>query len=775
MDQKLLRDREALCTQENPPRCMAECPVHVDVRGMTAAVEKGDSLAAFKLYGKAVPFPGIISRICEQPCRNTCLRKELDESVFIRALERFAVDDAGKTTVRIVVPPLKAETAAVVGSGLSGLTVARTLAQKGYPVTIYERDAALGGRLKDIPEAILPRAVLETDLSSLRQLPIKIKTETEVALTGDITLEGLLQECNAVYLDVAPELLQGLAPNLTMDEQGLPTVHPVTLETSCSRVFAGGSLLRGREPYRPIVSVSEGRIAANSMDRLMQNVSLTANRTNEGSMETQLFTSLAGEASVFPAPAADPALGYSTAEARQEAGRCLQCQCLECVKACVFLEHYRGYPKKYFREIYNNLSIVMGIHHANKMINTCSLCGLCAHICPNGADMGEMCHDARLRMVETGKMPPSAHDFALRDMAFSTGEHFALSRHQPGHDSSAYLFFPGCQLAGSAPERVAEVYDWLGGRLEGGVGLMLNCCGAPAQWAGQVEGYAEAQAAIRVQWELLGKPKIITACPSCSSRFGSHQPDMEVEMLYPVLDRIGIPEPKKDRIAPRVLAVHDSCSTRFNEALHASVRRLVEKAGHQVEELPGNRSRTTCCGFGGLMMFADKEVARAVVARRVAESSADYAVYCAMCRDNFARQGKRTFHLLDLLFGAEAEEAQNRQGPDYSRRHENRSRLKTTLLKTLWEESVTDTEDGLPLVLTDAVRTVLEERMILEEDIRQVLAHAEASGNRLLNQHTGRYTAYHQPACVTYWVEYLPSEAGYVIFNAYSHRLEIGE
>ena len=82
-------------------------------------------------------------------------------------------------------------------------------------------------------------------------------------------------------------------------------------------------------------------------------------------------------------------------------------------------------------------------------------------------------------------MPPSAHDFALRDMAFSTGEKFALVRHEPGTTGSEYLFFPGCQLAGSAPEQVEAVYGYLRDRLSGGVGLALGCCGAPADWAGR--------------------------------------------------------------------------------------------------------------------------------------------------------------------------------------------------------------------------------------------------------------------------------------------------
>ncbi len=775
MDQKLLRERENKCTQENPPRCTAECPVHVDVRGMIAALRKGDHAAAFKLYSKSVPFPGIISRVCEQPCGQTCLRGEIDQSVSIRELERFVTDQAGPSSARVIVPPRKDQRVAIIGAGLGGLMAARALTLKGYRVTVFEKSTKLGGRIHSISKAILPEAIIEAEFAVFCALPVEIRFENEVTVDGDISLNRIQQEFDGIYLDIGPDSLSQIAPEMETDETGTPRINPVSLETSFSKVFAGGRLREGRIPYSPIASLSDGRIAANSIDRLLQNVSLTADRSNEGRVETQLYTNITGEKILPPVTAENPERGYTLEEARMESARCLQCECLECVKSCVYLAHYKGYPKKYFREIYNNLSIVMGIHHANKLINTCSQCGLCAHICPNGADMGEITHEARGMMVDKGKMPPSAHDFALRDMAFSTGDAFALCRHQPGFETSKALFFPGCQLAGSSPGNIEKIYPWLCQSLAGGVGLMLNCCGAPAQWAGQDALYAAVLEVIRTEWNRMGKPTVITACPSCFAMFKQHLPEMPVEMLYTVLDRVGLPERAGAQIAPKTLAIHDSCTTRFETGLHDSVRNLVAKLGHTVEELPGNRDHTSCCGFGGLMMFANKTVAQAVIARRVGESPSDYAVYCAMCRDNFVGQSKPVYHLLDLLFGRDEAAVQNRKGPDFSQRHENRARLKQTLMRTLWGDSVEERDVTVILELTAEIRGLMEERMILEEDIRQVLAHAQKTGKRIWNAGTEKYTAYYKPGSVTYWVEYSQSGDCYRIHNTYSHRLEIGE
>lgn len=81
--------------------------------------------------------------------------------------------------------------------------------------------------------------------------------------------------------------------------------------------------------------------------------------------------------------------------------------------------------------------------------------------------------------------------------------------------------------------------------------------------------------------------------------------------------------------------------------------------------------------------------------------------------------------------------------------------------------------ENIHLIISDSLRARLVERLILMEDIQQVVEYAETSGNKLLNRKTGHFLAYHSPACVTYWVEYQPKEGGYEIFNAYCHRMTI--
>jgi len=210
-------------------------------------------------------------------------------------------------------------------------------------------------------------------------------------------------------------------------------------------------------------------------------------------------------------------------------------ECLECVKACEYLQAFGSYPKKYLREIYNNEAIVMGPRLANNLINSCSLCGLCKEVCPNDLDMGAVIKEARERMVSRGKMPPSPHDFPITDMNFSNSPHFALMKNAPYTRSSQFMFFPGCQLCATMPEYVERSYDYLRHTLTD-VGLILGCCGAPADWVGQKELFNEAKDKFLSSFVDFGNPTLILACSTCYDIFKQHYPGLNIISLWEVYD-----------------------------------------------------------------------------------------------------------------------------------------------------------------------------------------------------------------------------------------------
>jgi hypothetical protein len=387
--------------------------------------------------------------------------------------------------------------------------------------------------------------------------------------------------------------------------------------------------------------------------------------------------------------------------------------------------------------------------------------------------MGEICHNAREQMVEQKRMPPSAHDFALRDMAFSNGEKFALAHNAPGLDTSSYVFFPGCQLSGSSPEYVEKSYAFLREAFDNNVGLMLRCCGAPADWAGRKELFAQSQSEFRAEHEKLGKPKVILSCSSCYQMFQQHYPEVEILSFWDVMNEHGKFK-KREFSAP--VAIHDPCSTRYESHIQDSIRNIIIKMGGEIQELPLSREKTECCSFGGLMWLANKPVAEKMVQRRINESPLDYVTYCAMCRDFFARKGKRTLHIFDYIFGEEQSDLAAAPTVGFSQRHENRARLKEKLLRELWSETMPEQSafESIRLVLPDDVQKMVEERLILVEDMQKVIEYAERTGKRMFNASTGHYLAYYKPTSVTYWVEYTPQDEAFLVHRAYSHRMEIG-
>ncbi|MCL6479153.1 MAG: (Fe-S)-binding protein [Peptococcaceae bacterium] len=252
---------------------------------------------------------------------------------------------------------------------------------------------------------------------------------------------------------------------------------------------------------------------------------------------------------------------------------------------------------------------------------------------------------------------------------------------------------------------------------------------------------------------------------------------MEIQIIsvWEIYDRLGLPD--TTLINAGRVAVHDACATRQEKEIHESVRRIAGRLGYQVEELDLSREKTACCGFGGLVKFANPGLAAQAVSRRAGESATDYVAYCAMCRDSLASGGKRCLHVLDMIYGGGREELAVRRAPGYSQRRENRARLKKTLLREVWGEEMEEEKgfEAINLEISDRVLELMESRMILVEDVKRVIDHAEKTGRKLLNRQSGHILAYCRPVSVTYWVEYTREGEAFIVHNAYSHRMQIVE
>ena len=199
--------------------CELHCLVGNPIQQMSRALADGNSDLALRALRAVNPFPGVTGRVCPHPCEENCNRGCLDESVSIRALERFSADHGNSPRLQPLQPSGKS--VAVIGSGPSGLACAYFLTLLGHDVTVFEASPVAGGvpRLS-IPDFRLPKDVVDKEVGLLLDLGVKIVTNTEVG--RDIQMADLKERFSACVVAVGNRKERMLAiPGI---EHALPAV-----------------------------------------------------------------------------------------------------------------------------------------------------------------------------------------------------------------------------------------------------------------------------------------------------------------------------------------------------------------------------------------------------------------------------------------------------------------------------------------------------------------------------------------------------------------------
>jgi hypothetical protein len=89
--------------------------------------------------------------------------------------------------------------------------------------------------------------------------------------------------------------------------------------------------------------------------------------------------------------------------------------------------------------------------------------------------------------------------------------------------------------------------------------------------------------------------------------------------------------------------------------------------------------------------------------------------------------------------------------------------------------ALSDEAKALKLEISDDVRTLLDDRHILEEDIRRVIDHAEKTGLKLYQPGTQKFLSKLRIYEAMFYVEYAVDKDVYRIETAYSHRFKLDE
>jgi len=190
------------CLQCKNPRCMKGCPVSIRIPEFIKCIKQGNIQAAYEIISESSNLPAICGRVCpqERQCESMCVKGLKGEAIAIGALERYVADYAIQNNLKIGnVKESNGKRVAIVGSGPAGLTCAGDLAKEGFDVTIYEVLHKAGGVLTyGIPEFRLPKIIVESQVETLKELGVKIITDTPIG--NALSLADLRKQYDYVFI-----------------------------------------------------------------------------------------------------------------------------------------------------------------------------------------------------------------------------------------------------------------------------------------------------------------------------------------------------------------------------------------------------------------------------------------------------------------------------------------------------------------------------------------------------------------------------------------------
>ncbi len=211
--------------------CVSGCPLGIDIPLFMRKVAEGKFAEAYAAIAGSNPLPAICGHICpsEAYCERRCTAGGGSEPAAIGRLERFVVDYhyASGKKLGVKLKP-NGHKVAVIGAGPAGLSCAAELARRGYAVTVFEAFSLAGGILMyGIPQFLLPKALVQREIESLKQLGVDFRTNVPAGQI--LKADQLLREYGfqAVYIASGAKFPRFL---------NIPGIH-------CKGVYSAGEYL----------------------------------------------------------------------------------------------------------------------------------------------------------------------------------------------------------------------------------------------------------------------------------------------------------------------------------------------------------------------------------------------------------------------------------------------------------------------------------------------------------------------------------------------------
>ncbi len=245
LSEEQLREQGARCMDCGIPFCHNGCPVNNIIPDWNDLVYRGDWQTALEVLHSTNNFPEFTGRVCPAPCEASCTLQLSGRPVTIKTIECAIVERGWEEGwIGPQIPRHRSgRRVAVVGSGPAGLACAQQVARAGHTVTVFEKNARIGGLLRyGIPDFKLEKHLIDRRMAQMRAEGIRFRPNTHIGV--DLPVDELLNLFDAVVLAGGSEQPRDM-PVPGRDLEGVHFAMPFL--TQQNRRIAGEDL-SGEEP-----------------------------------------------------------------------------------------------------------------------------------------------------------------------------------------------------------------------------------------------------------------------------------------------------------------------------------------------------------------------------------------------------------------------------------------------------------------------------------------------------------------------------------------------
>jgi glutamate synthase (NADPH/NADH) small chain len=171
-----INNKSAYCLGCKNPLCRPGCPADIDIPTFIRYIKENNYEQAYETILESSLLPGFCGLLCphEKQCEGHCVRAKKGNGVEIGSLEAFVANHFHN---RITFKGNFTDcSVGIVGGGIAGMSCAFELARNGAHVTIFEKEAALGGAVRQyIPRFRFDDYLLEHLRQNLLDLNVRIE------------------------------------------------------------------------------------------------------------------------------------------------------------------------------------------------------------------------------------------------------------------------------------------------------------------------------------------------------------------------------------------------------------------------------------------------------------------------------------------------------------------------------------------------------------------------------------------------------------------------